>query len=372
MLACGPADTSSIFGKSPPTTMPPPVTCDDMSLGVCTLADAGVTHIAVASPGANGLALDPTSGFVYVVINGATSVWCGGSQDYPGRFSIVDPQQNKELANVTTGPGPVWPLVDEKRQRVYVAASGAAGTVVAHDPKTGAMETSFTLGGRPHDMGLDNAGSSMLVSNTFDKSQTYISLLNVDSGMVLDHFQVPQLPHKVVVDEAKRMAYAVSLGAGEITAVDLASGKVAKTFSSGMIPQTSAMVFSPKRNLLYVGKTAGSSPNAGTTIVGVDVTTGEIKAEVGTFLPNSMMQTRPWGGFGLDDEKGLLYAAVANSNWVVVVDIDAVKPLAVFEVDACPWAVTLDIPRRRGYVSSNGAAMLSVFDLDKVEAALGR
>lgn len=346
--------------------------CSDMSLGVCKIADAGVRHIALSTPGANGLTVDPESGLVYVVINGETGVWCGGSQRYPESLSIVDPAQSKESASVPTGPGPVWPLVDQKRKRVYVAASGAAGTVVVHNPTSGAMDRSFTLGGRPHDMGLDVSGDLMLVSNTFDKSQTYISLLNVNSGAVAANFQVPELPHKIVVDEAGRTAYAVSLGKGEITVVNLATGTKGATFSSGSIPQTSAMVFSPRRRLLYVGKTGGSTPSSGSTIVGVDVDSMSVKADVGTFTPAASTPTRPWGGFGLDDEGGLLYAAVANSNLVAVVDLQTNKPLAVFEVDACPWAVALDIPRGVGYVSSNGAAALTVFQLAKVKAALGR
>jgi len=219
--------------------------CVDTSLGVCTIRDAGITHIPLSRAGANGLAVDARSGLVYVVINGETGVWCGGTQKYPEGLSIVDPAQLRETALVATGPGPVWPLVDQRRNKVYVAASGAAGTVVVHTPVTGAIERSFKVGGRPHDLGLDPAGSLMLVSNTFDKSQTFISLLNVDTGVVQANIQVPELPHKVAVDELNRVAYTVSLGAGGITAVDLATGTKRGSLSSGSIPQTSAMVYSP-------------------------------------------------------------------------------------------------------------------------------
>ncbi len=142
--------------------------------------------------------------------------------------------------------------------------------------------------------------------------------------------------------------------------------------SSGSTPQTSAMIYSPTRRALYVGKTAGATPTSGVTIVGVDVKSGALTSEVGTFTPSSNTPTRPWGGFGLDDARGLLYAAVANSNLVAVIDVDSSTTLGVFEVDACPWAVALDVARDVGYVSSNGSAFLTVFKLSAVMKALGR
>lgn len=350
-------------------TTPP---CADQTLGVCKIADAGIRHIALSRAGANGLALDAASGRVYVVINGATSPWCGDVGQFQSGLSIVDPAANQELAIVATGVAPVWPLVDAQRGKVYVAGSGASGTVAVHHPVTGTLERSFVLGGRPHDLGLDPAGNLMLVSNTFDLSQTWISLVNVVSGAIAATIQVPSLPHKVVVDATARRAYAVSLGAGQITEVDLATGAKLREFTSGPIPQTSAMSYSPSTKRLYVGKTAGSTPSGGHTVVAVDVASGAVVGSVGTFTPASPVGRRAWGGFGLDDANGLLYAAVANSNMVAVVDMVAMKPVAVFDVDACPWAVTLDVARGFGYVSSNQSAALTVFDLKKVMQAIGR
>ena len=284
----------------------------------------------------------------------------------------MDPVAGRETAMVATAEGPVWPLADPRRGKVYVAGSGGSGTVAVHHPRTGVLERSFSLGGRPHDLGLDPGGSLMLVSNTFDKSQTWLSLVNVENGAVVSNIQVPELPHKVVVDGSTRTGYAVSLGSGRITAVDLATGARLREFSSGPIPQTSAMAFSPSRGRLYVGKTGGSTPATGSTVVAVDVRSGSVVAEVGTFTPASSIPTRPWGGFGLDDANGLLYAAVANSSFVAVIDLATMKTVGLFEVDACPWAVALDVSRGVGYVSSNQTAALTVFDLAKIMKAIGR
>lgn len=346
--------------------------CADTSAGVCRIADAGVRNIALSRAGANGLAVDAASGLVYVVINGGTGPWCGEVGSFQPGLSIVDPSVGRELGMVATGEGPVWPLVDSRRGVVYVAGSGGPGTVAVHTARTGALLRSHTIGGKPHDLGLDPSGSLMLVSNTFDRTQTWVSLLNVDTGALTSNLAVPELPHKVVVDDSRRVGYVVSLGSGLITAVDLTTGAKLREFSSGPIPQTSAMVFSPTRRRLYVGKTGGSTPGSGNTIVAVDVDTGSIVGEVGTFTPASPTATRPWGGFGLDEANGLLYAAMGNTNNVAVVDIAAMKPVALFEVAACPWAVALDTTRGVGYVSSNQAAALTTFDLAKVMRAIGR
>lgn len=379
--ACGGAGPSPTGLAAPPAATPLPTPtaapsgsggCSDTSLGVCRISDAGVRQIPISRAGANGLAVDTTSGLVYVVINGATAPWCGDRGQPPSGLSIVDPAAGRETAMVASGLSPVWPLVDAARGKVYVASSGGAGTLAVHQLGTGRLERQFTIGGRPHDLGLDPRGRLLLVSNTFDSSQTWISTVDVETGMVVTNLQVPELPHKVVVDERDRVGYAVSLGSGRITAVDLASGAKLREFGSGPIPQTSAMVFSPTRRRLYVAKTAGSTPTAGSTIVSLDVDSGALSGEMGTFTPGSAQPTRAWGGFGLDDAAGLLYAAMANTNFVVVVDIAAMKPVGVFEVAACPWAVALDVPRGVGYVSSNQAEALTVFDLARVKAALGR
>jgi hypothetical protein len=164
----------------------------------------------------------------------------------------------------------------------------------------------------------------------------------------------------------------VSLGSGQITAVDLATGAKVREFSSGPTPQTSAMVFSPTRRTLYVGKTGGATPTSGHTIVAVNVDSGTVVGEVDTFTPASSTPTRPWGGFGLDEASGLLYAAMGNTNFVAVVDVVSLRPVGLFEVDACPWAVTLDVGRGQGYASSNQSAALTAFDLARVKRSLGR
>jgi hypothetical protein len=56
-------------GTTPPENNGP--ACTDALLGVCRIADAGIRHITLSRAGANGLAVDSTTGRVYVVINGA-------------------------------------------------------------------------------------------------------------------------------------------------------------------------------------------------------------------------------------------------------------------------------------------------------------
>ena len=371
--ACGGAGKS--VSPTPTTSTPtsaPTAVCSDTTTGVCRIADAGLRHIRISRAGANGLVVDTATGWVYVAINGVTSPWCGDVGTFQTGLSLVDGAAGMEVATVATGESPVWPFVDSQRGKVYVAGSGGQGTVVTHDARSGAIERIATVGGRPHDLGLDPAGPLMVVSNTFDRSQTFASVLDVATGVVAANIPVPFLPHKVVVDAGARVAYVASLGAGEITAVDLTTGAKLREFTSGPIPQTSAMIYSPLRRRLYVGKTAGAMPGAGTTIVAVDPGSGAVVGEAGTFTPASPTPARAWGGFGLDDGQGLLYAAMGNTNFVAVVDVAAMKPVAIFEVDACPWAVALDVGRDTGYVSSNQSAMVTAFSLSKVMRAIGR
>ena len=271
-------------------------------------------------------------------------------------LSVVDPVGGREIAAVKTEPGPVWPLVDAARGVVYVAAS-TEGRVAVHRVRTGAKLETIQVGGLPHDLGL--FGDVLIVSNTNDGSQRYMSVVDVATGKVRATHEVAWFPHRIAIDEASKRAYMMSVESGTITVVDMRSGKVIADFDSG---GGGTMTFSTATRRLFVpGRDAGR-PN---TIRVIDADSRELLGEIGPFTGPGHQAF----GLTVDEQRGLLYATVGDSNLVGVADIDTLEPLGVFEVDTCPWGVRLDPERGRGYVTSPARGTLGIFDLIVVAAA---
>lgn len=338
---------------------------DSESAELPTLTDVGLDIIQLTGGGPNGLDIDPETGLVYVVMNGGQ--WCGDPiPDTAKGVSIVDPANSMELDMVSTDLGPVWPLVDTQRNLVYVAASGAPGTIAIHKRGTGEKVGAIEIGGMPHDLGLDPNSGILIASNTKDSSQTYMAVVDLNTQTLLAHHQIGSFPHKIEVDSNRSLGYVLSLELGLISVVDMTTGNLTDEFSSGDVTLTTGqMAYSPSLRRLYVTKTGSDPQNA---IVVINADTSEIVGAIPSFTSD-----RPSIQFGVevDETSGLLFAAIASTSYVGVADMTTLEPLGLIEVDFCPWAIGIDETRRLGFSTGNKNSTLSVFDLDKVVEALG-
>lgn len=381
LVACGGAAPAPVAQSQPSRAAPPSgATCSPPGTATCDgqgrpiegpaggaasggasvpVLDVAVRSIALTGGGTNGLDIDPSTGLVYAVNNASTSDWCGvpvGARS--NTLSIVDADAGREIASVPTDPGPVWPLVDSTRDVVYVAAS-TEGRVAVHRLGSGQKVKSISVGGLPHDLGLEPRAGLLIVSNTNDGSQRYMSVVDPASGTVRAHHRVARFPHRIAFDAAEARAYMMSVESGTITVVDMRTGEVIDSFDSG---GGGTMAFSSRARRLFVpGRNAGA-PN---TIRALDADTHAFIGEIGAFAGAGHQAF----GLTVDERRGLLYATVGDSNLVGVADIQTLQPLGVFEVDTCPWGVRLDPARGRGYVTSPARGTVGVFDLEAVAAA---
>jgi DNA-binding beta-propeller fold protein YncE len=335
--------------------------------------------------GAQGIALDPATGYVYIAINGVIVAGCegdssarSGSPAYARKgenhMSIIDPSAAREVAVVATGRAPVWPTVDPIRRVVFVANSGS-GTITIHDAATGRSTGTVTTGGKPHMGGLDLASRLMVVGNTVRSSdiiteQNHASIVDTANNRVTREFATGQAPHGVVVDQDRHLAYYTSVGDGVITVVntetgqDLFSGTPRQAFGSAFGNNNMIARQAATRRLFQVN----SQPNAAGVIVVDEVTlTAEGLIEFARY--------RPWGMW-VDEPNRLLFAALPNANAIGVVDLDTLRHVASVPVGTCPYSVAVD-PHRGVGVSSNAGsptvnASASIFDLCAVYAATGR
>jgi DNA-binding beta-propeller fold protein YncE len=318
----------------------------------------GRESIALSGRAPQGLDVDLETGLVYVSNNGSYVAACKGTgQGVDRSMSIVDPALRRETVRIDNMGGPVWPLVDVARNVVYSANSGGKSLTV-HERGTGRLLSTIPLGGRPHQAGLDPGGSLLVVTNSNDESQTFVAIVDADARAVVRHLPVSPLPHGVSVDADRHRAYVSSVGDGTNTLIDLNDGTVA-----GMVQQTTSghpnanmNAFSRTLRRLFISDTP--------RITVVDADTG---LRVGAISFGS-----PAWGMQVDEATGLLYAALPDQNAIGVADAVTLAALALVRVDDCPFAVRLDTVRRTGFSTGMNGNRLTMFPLERVEAALGR
>jgi len=290
-------------------------------------------------------------------------------------MSIVNPSIMKEIARVDTHITPIWPLVDDARGVVYVASSGAAagGYVDVFSLNTGQKVAAISVGGTAHDLGLDSSTGILIVSNTYDTSQTYYSVINVNTRTVIAHYQVPSEPHGIVVDAVNHVAYMATVGDGEIAVIDMKTGQLKTTFSTGskIFRSTNLITFSPKERKIFlvdsgVSQATTGQPNQPTQPPqpGIDV----FSADNYQLLGKIPMEAIPWG-ITVDDSTHLIYAALPDDNAVGIANIDTLKTLGYFSTGSgtCPFAVRLDATRNLGFTSNTGNNTLGVFSVAQVD-----
>lgn len=322
------------------------------------------TSIKLSSGVPQGLDIDQATGYVYTVGSSSVISGCKAPQAASAGTSTlhaVDPAQAKELFNVATESAPVWPQVDNGRKVVYVAGSGN-GMIGLHNLANGQKISTIDVKGKPQAFGF-NAGT-LMASNTADSSQTYYSLINPDTRKVVASYKVPEMPHGIAFNAADKVFYMVGSKTGDVAVIDAVNGLVKETLSAtgGGGENSQMVVYSPKLKRLYI-----SDQRADSQVSVYDIATKKVIGKIRFTTKN-----QPAWGMQLDDERGLLYAALPLSNAIAVADASTLKPLGLIKVDECPFALDLDLQRGLGFSTSQVVSTVSSFKIAEVLKALGR
>lgn len=338
-----------------------------------------------AVTGAQGITLDSSTGLVYIGLNGNIISGCTGDVSISGgtpgpganQMSIVDPAAAGEVAAVPTGMSPIWPTVDPRRGVVYMMGSGGAGTVTVHSASDGRTIKTITLGGRPHQGGLDHTSGLMIVGNTVRSSnaiaeQNHATFVNTNTDTISREFETSPAPHGVAVDQERHLAYFSAVGDGAIVALNSETGQVLfsdvpkKAYGDAFGGNNMLTRQAATRRLFQV-----NTQPAATGLIVVD----EVTLAAEKVISFGATGPIPWGMW-VDEPNRLLFAALPNSNTVGVVDLDTLAHVVNVPVGACPYAVTVDPERRIGVTSNQGTpsqnATASIFDLCPIYRATGR
>lgn len=313
-------------------------------------------QVKLTGTGQQGVAVDEQTGLVYIGTYSGINNKCLAGSPNSGRslLSVVDPKQAKEIAAVDTDRAPIWPAVDAKRDLVYVAAS--SGSVALHKRANGEKVGSINTGGLPHMPA--QLGNIMVVSNTYDQSQTYYSAVNLDSRKVIGNHKGPRLPHPIVVDEQAKLAYMMGVESAEVALIDMATGQLKEKFT--LEGGAGQLAMSKKYS-----KFVTSANQAGSSLAVYNLSDKKLQGRIGFEGANT-----PGTVLAIDEDSGLVFVVLGDQNAVGVASLETLKPLGFFKTGGCPYAVRVDSQAGKGYVSNSGDGTLTIFDLDALKTTL--
>lgn len=316
-----------------------------------------LTTIAMTGRGSQGIAIDPQTGYVYVgAFGGLNNACMQGNNQGASYLDVVDPSQDKQVTATVADFAPIWPAVDNSRGNVYLASS--SGAVGIFKLGTGKRVGVYQVGGVPHQPAI--LGNILVASNTYNASQTYYTAVDLDTGKIIGNFQGPRLPHPVIVDPEKKIAYMMGVESGDVQIIDMTTGKPQSSFN--LQGGAGQMNISQKYSEIIT-----DANTAGNSAAFYDLNSHQKLGDVGFRGLGT-----PGTGLEVDDADGLLFVIMGDKNALAIASLKTMKPLGYFKVGPCPYAVRVDEQRSLGFVTNTGDGSLTKFDLKQLTAIFSR
>ncbi|MHB8468670.1 MAG: YncE family protein [Gaiellaceae bacterium] len=282
---------------------------------------------------------------------------------HAGSVGVFDTQTRARVADLPLQAGnPVHVELDSSTGRVYVASSPVGVDVFQGTAQVGSIAS---LGGAPHDVGIDPTNGHAVVTNTFDTSgsntnQTYVSLVDLASGQILNHVNTGAVgPHKVAVDPQRHLAYVSHAVSPQVDVIDTQTGQVLRQVTTGLAEGGAYNAIDLSRRRLYVVGAMTTSPTSPDALVAIDLATEK---------PLAGALELPKGSHGLrvDPVTGYVWVVLEDDTQVAVVDPATLTERALIPVGHCPYYLDIDPARRLAYVTNQADNSVTVIDMTKV------
>jgi YVTN family beta-propeller protein len=299
----------------------------DSSTGTPAAGPCASVTVTVTN-GPEGIAANPTSGYVYVV-NPSTN-----------GLSVVDSSTSTVIATVSVGSFPWGVAVNPGTGLVYVTNYGA-GTVSVVNESDFAVVGTIHLGGHPSGVALNPSLGYLYVANA---GTNVISVISLTTDAVVKDVTVGSSPAGVAVGPGPSYTvYVADFGSNTISVVD-------QTFRVTTVFVDSSpwgVAVNPNNNQVFV-----TNSGSGT----VTVIDGSTYAQVKDITVGSTPE-----GIAINSATNRAFVANSGSNTVTVIDTttDSVTGSAL-PVGAAPWGVALDTATGTIFVSNAGANTVTV------------
>jgi YVTN family beta-propeller protein len=213
------------------------------------------------------------------------------SNSYDHTLTAIDLSQERVVATIKTGTGPINPTFNRDWTRLYVSNS-QDGTLTVLDTKTQKVLKTISAG-RAHPSGLRflPSGNLLVISYMGDRPENgspgpgSLGIMDLSTGKIIRSIPVEVGSERFDITPDGKKAYVANLGSGSISVVDLEAGKVVDTIQSPEKGPFNVLV-SPKGLRAYVAHGLGNS------IVEIDTVTDKVLSTIRTAPgPNGMTFT---------------------------------------------------------------------------------
>ena len=180
--------------------------------------------VSVAS-GSSALALDSTHGVLYSV----------NSND--SEIRVVNPETGDVTAVIPTPFFPSTLIVDEANHRVFGASTGGekGGDIVTIDTDDNSVVATADVKGSDGGLALDTRNHRLLASSSY---YGVISAIDVATGKVATVFSDFETPHSML--QCAGALFVANRDPGDIVIADASDGHIAQTLSVGTHPEAIA------------------------------------------------------------------------------------------------------------------------------------
>jgi DNA-binding beta-propeller fold protein YncE len=219
--------------------------------------------------GASSLAVDPSSGHLFVLDN------------VVARVLLVDVPGGRLLHTAAVGQGPTAMALDARTERLFVASAGAsaiggstsAGTLSVLDARTGALLRTVITGIAPSAVAVDAQTSRVFVANAGSldgqgrsRGDGSVSMLDARTGAVLRTLPTVQSPSVLAVDARAGRLFVATRGdassPGSLLILDARSGALLHAVAVGLYP--TAVAVDERAERVFVTDVGGVTGASGT------------------------------------------------------------------------------------------------------------
>lgn len=259
-----------------------------------------------------GIGLSPDGKELYVAVS------------EENKIKVVDPASLEIIREFDSGSDPETFAV-HPNGNIYISNEDEA-KASAFDPKTGALLAEIKVGLEPEGVAISPDGKRVIVTS---ESTNMLHVITAADNTIEHNILIGSRPRAATFTQAGDIAYATAEISGEVVKVDMNSGKVLLTASTGD-PKSKPkdVLLSKDEKTVYV---AGGRSNK---IKVMDADTLEIKK----MIP---VGKRVWG-LAMTKDRDRLFTTDGVSGTVSVIDTNKNEVIKTIEVGEFPWGVIVN------------------------------
>ncbi|NMG07537.1 YncE family protein [Brasilonema sp. UFV-L1] len=188
-------------------------------------------------------AVSPDNRFVLV------SNWCSWD------LSVVDTKKNKEIKRIKLGPYPRGIAIDSHSKKAYVAIMGSSYIAVINLQKPDSFAVTWlkNIGNNPRHLNIDSARNYLYASLNGEGNVTKIDL---SSGKVLKKITTGNAPRSMTLSDDAEFLYVVNYYSNTVSKVRTSDMKVIQTVNTE--PQPIGITYDSKTHQIWVACYSGS------------------------------------------------------------------------------------------------------------------